>query len=69
MNGVWVQVPPSVLIRAGRLAAISFSTTNTPRGERTDDLPSKVRQIWLITPVNPRRFRACGGGTSGSPTK
>jgi len=23
-----------------------FSTTNTPRGERTDDLPSKVRQIW-----------------------
>jgi len=35
-----------------------FSTTNTPRGERTDDLPSKVSQIWLMTPVSPRRFHA-----------
>ena len=57
-KGVWVQVPPSVLNRVGAPGCDHFSTTNTPRGEPTDDLPSKVRQIWLMTPVNPRRFRA-----------
>ncbi len=38
-----------------------LSTTNTPRGERTDNLPSNARQIWLMTPVSPRRFRASSG--------
>ena len=47
---------PTFGIRSSRaIGSDHFSTTSTPRGERTDDLPSKVRQIWLITPVNPRK--------------